>query len=104
MWENNTMKQVHVYIKGDVVGVGFRAWTKIQAKLLDIKGWVRNVHNRPETFGPSGGVEALFQGEDEKVDEIVKLVTKGPPVARVDEIETFPQEAKELLTSFEIVK
>ncbi|PIV70970.1 acylphosphatase, partial [Candidatus Roizmanbacteria bacterium CG17_big_fil_post_rev_8_21_14_2_50_39_7] len=28
------MKQVHVYIKGDVIGVGFRAWTKIQAKMI----------------------------------------------------------------------
>lgn len=26
------LKQIHVYIKGDVIGVGFRAWTKIQGE------------------------------------------------------------------------
>ncbi|MFH0773114.1 MAG: acylphosphatase, partial [bacterium] len=45
------MKQVHVYIKGDVIGVGFRAWTKIQAKIIGVNGWVRNVFEHPNKFG-----------------------------------------------------
>ena len=39
----NMLKQVHLYIKGSVIGVGFRAWTKIQAKIVGVTGWVRNV-------------------------------------------------------------
>jgi len=98
------MKQVHVYIKGDVIGVGFRAWTKIQAKIIGVSGWVRNVFERPDTFGSSGGVEAVFQGEDNKVEEIVALIKDGPPVARVDDTELYYQHIKEVFEGFEIRK
>jgi acylphosphatase len=98
------MKQVHVYIKGDVIGVGFRAWTKIQAKIIGVSGWVRNVFEHPDTFGPGGGVEAVFQGEDNKVEEIVERVKEGPPVARVDDVEQYPQHIKEVFEGFEIRK
>ncbi len=57
------LTQVHVYIKGDVIGVGFRAWTKIQAKMNNITGWVRNVYDQPDRYGQLGCVEALFHGE-----------------------------------------
>lgn len=98
------MKQVHVYIKGDVIGVGFRAWTKIQAKLIGVSGWVRNVFEHPDKFGPSGGVEAVFQGEDAKVEEIVERVKDGPPVSRVDDTELYWQHIKEVFEGFEIRK
>lgn len=49
------LKQAHVYIKGDVIGVGFRAWTKIQAKFIPVTGWVRNNFENPHIFGKSGG-------------------------------------------------
>lgn len=98
------MKQVHVYIKGDVIGVGFRAWTKIQAKIVGVNGWVRNAFEHPDKFGPGGGVEAVFQGEDEKIEEIIERVKDGPPVARVDDVELYPQQVKEVLEGFEIRK
>lgn len=98
------LKQVHVYIKGDVIGVGFRAWTKIQARVCSISGWVKNTFTKPDVFGPGGGVEALFQGEEENVNEIVEVVKKGLPVARVDDVEIFPQEPKEIFEGFEIRK
>lgn len=98
------LKQVRVYIKGDVIGVGFRAWTKIQSKIVGISGWVRNEHHKPEVFGQSGGVEALFQGEEKGIEEIIELVKRGPPVSRVDDVEIFWENPKEILEGFEIKK
>ena len=98
------MKQVHVYIKGDVIGVGFRAWTKIQAKMISVNGWIRNSFEHPDKFGNGGGVEALFQGEDAKVEEIVEKIKEGPPVSRVDDVELYWQNIKEVFEGFEIRK
>lgn len=98
------LTQVHVFIKGDVIGIGFRAWTKIQAKINNIQGWVSNVYDRPEIFGLGGGVEALIQGEEENVDKMLELLKKGPPVSHVTGIETIPQDVKEIIEGFEIRK
>jgi len=98
------MKQVHLYIKGDVIGVGFRAWTKIQAKIHGASGWVRNNHENAHIFGKGGGVEALFQGDEKTIQTMIGLVKEGPPVSRVDDVELFWQEPKEIFEGFEIRK
>jgi len=98
------LKQAHLYIKGDVIGVGFRAWTKIQAKIFGVSGWVKNVYDRPDIFGKNGGVEAVIQGEEEKVEKMIELLKQGPPVSRVDDVEVFWETAKENFNSFEIRK
>ncbi len=90
------LKQVHLYIKGDVIGVGFRAWTKIQAKIVGVTGWVRNVDG--------DWVEAQIQGEEEKVKQIIELIKNGPPVSQVSEVEIFWQEPNEVFDEFEIKK
>jgi acylphosphatase len=98
------LKQAHLYIKGDVIGVGFRAWVKIQAKINSVSGWVRNNFEKPELFGPGGGVEALVQGDEEKVEKIVELIKQGPSVSRVDDVEIIWSDAKEIFEGFEIRK
>jgi len=97
-------KQVHLYIKGDVIGVGFRAWTKIQAKIIGVSGWVRNNFENSHVFGRSGGVEAVIQGEEGKVKAIIDLIKQGPPISRVDDVEMYWQDAKEMFEKFEIRK
>lgn len=98
------LKQVRLYIKGDVIGIGFRAWTKIQAKIIGINGWVKNVYDKPETFGVGGGVEALIQGEEDKVEKILKFLKDGPPISRIDDVEVYFEEPKEIFEGFEIRK
>lgn len=98
------LKQVRLYIKGDVIGVGFRAWTKIQAKIIGVDGWVRNVYDKQETFGVAGGVEAVIQGEEDKVNKILELLKQGQPISRVDDVEIIWETAKELFDGFEIRK
>lgn len=98
------LKQAHLYIKGDVIGVGFRAWTKIQAKIIGVTGWIRNNFESPDIFGVNGGVEALLQGDEEKAKQIIELIKKGPSVSQVKDVEVFWQEPKEIFDSFEIKK
>ncbi len=73
------MKRVRVVISGRVQGVWFRGWTEDQARRRGLDGWVRNRRD--------GTVEALFQGADRAVDEMVDLCRQGPPVAQVHEVE-----------------
>ena len=98
------VKQAHVYIKGDVIGVGFRAWTRMMAREVGVGGWVRNVYDRPDIFGVNGGVEAVIQGEEEKVQKMLELLKKGPETAHVEEIEVFWEEPKEIFEEFEVRK
>ena len=90
------LKQCHLYIKGDVIGVGFRAWTKIQAKITGVNGWVRN--------NEEGFVETVIQGDEEKVKSIIESIKQGPPVSRVDDVEIYWQDPPEVFEGFEIRK
>ena len=90
------LKQAHLYIKGDVIGVGFRAWAKIQAKIIGVAGWVRNHED--------GFVETVIQAEEDKIDKLIEILKKGPPVAHIDGVEIIWIEPKEMLEGFEIKK
>lgn len=98
------VRQIHVYVIGDVIGVGFRAWTKIQAKELHLHGWVRNVFDNEVVFGPHGGVEAVFQGTEHHLNAMIERIKRGPPVARVDDVEVYWQDAKTIYSDFSIRK
>ncbi len=97
------LKQARLYIKGDVIGVGFRAWTKIQAKLNKITGWVKNKHDH-HRFENGEGVEVVIQGQQEQVEKMIELIKVGPPVSRVEDVEVIWQEPKEIFEEFEIRK
>jgi acylphosphatase len=68
-----------VVIHGWVQGVYFRAFTRDQAKSLGLTGWVWNRRN--------GTVEAYFEGEKEKVDQMVAWCRRGSPSSRVEEVD-----------------
>lgn len=72
------MKQAHVYISGFVQGVGFRAYLRSKAKKIGLSGWTRNLHD--------GRVEAIFQGDDEKIQKILKYCNHGPFFADVKDV------------------
>ncbi len=80
------MKRAHVKIYGRVQGVFFRANTKEMAEKLGIKGWVRNM--------PDGSVEAVFEGENEAVEQIIEWCHHGPPMARVEKVDVKYEEPK----------
>ena len=68
-----------VVIHGWVQGVYFRAFTRDQAKSLGLIGWVRNRRD--------GTVEACFEGEKGKVDQMVAWCRRGSPSSRVEQVE-----------------
>lgn len=96
--------QIHMFVKGDVIGVGFRAWTKIQAKIIGVNGWVRNNFEKTEFFGPGGGVELVAQANESALERFVAILEKGPPVARVEEVDVHWHDIKEDFSTFEIRK
>lgn len=69
----------HVLIWGQVQGVGFRAWTEDAALERELGGWVRNRSD--------GAVEAVFAGEAAAADAMLSACRRGPPAARVDELQ-----------------
>lgn len=74
---------VHVLISGQVQGVWFRSSTKQKAEQLGLTGWVRNT--------PDGDVEAVFEGEEKIVKEMIEWCHRGPPLAKVENVEVKKQ-------------
>lgn len=72
---------IHAYISGRVQGVGYRYSTVQQAKRLGLNGWVRNMLD--------GRVEALFEGEEGLVNQMLSWCQEGPSMAYVTNIETY---------------
>jgi acylphosphatase len=66
-------------IRGRVQGVFFRAETRDRARSLGLSGWVRNV--------PDGSVEAVFEGERERIESILDWCRRGPGLAEVDDVD-----------------
>jgi acylphosphatase len=83
-----TGKRLHVLISGRVQGVFFRAATREQADRLRLRGWVRNL--------PDGRVEALFEGEEAPLEEMLDWCHQGPPGSLPEEVESrWDKETKE---------
>ncbi len=76
-----------VVILGRVQGVGYRAWVEHQARRLGLQGWVRNRRD--------GSVEAVFDGVESVVADMIASCRRGPGSARVDKVveETAPANA-----------
>lgn len=96
------LKQAHLYIKGDVVGVGFRAWSRIQAKIIGVNGWVKNVFDKPNIFDASGGVEVVIQGDEKNVNAMVEVLKKGMYQNQIKDVDIFFEDPKIIFENFEI--
>ena len=70
--------RAHVVIEGRVQGVFFRAETQNTARAHNLTGWVRNL--------PDGRVEAVFEGAEEDVEQVIAWCHKGPSYAIVRDV------------------
>ena len=86
--------RAHIFVSGRVQGVLFRDGTRRQAKKLGITGWVKNLGD--------GRVEAVFEGEKVKVEQIVNWAKRGPILSKVENLEIAWEEHKGEFSSFEI--
>lgn len=90
----NEKVRVHIVVSGRVQGVFFRAETQEKAQQLGVTGWVKNC--------PGDQVEAVFEGEKQQVEEMVKWAKKGPPGAIVNDLDVAWEEYQGKFTNFEI--
>jgi acylphosphatase len=72
-------KRAHVFIAGRVQGVSFRYYTQQRALEYGVLGWVRNLWD--------GRVEAVFEGQEEALRQMVHWCHRGPSSARVDQVD-----------------
>ena len=74
----STNVRAHIWVKGRVQGVGFRAHVEYEARQIGgLTGWVRNVGYDI--------VEAVAEGERANVDRFIEMMKQGPRMSRVDE-------------------
>ena len=72
------MATMHVQIRGRVQGVGFRWFTRVAARRLQLAGWVMNCND--------GSVEVAAEGSEEKLAALRGALSKGPDGAVVSEL------------------
>jgi len=77
MPEPTDAARLHIRVKGRVQGVGFRAHVDYNARQLGVTGWVRNVGYDV--------VEAVAEGERQKLGRLEQAIKAGPPGSHVDE-------------------
>ena len=77
-----------VVVRGRVQGVFFRDATRDRAQKEGVAGWVTNRED--------GAVEAVFEGDAEAVEVMVRFVQDGPPRADVADLDVIEEEAEGL--------
>ncbi|GGM67906.1 acylphosphatase [Thermogymnomonas acidicola] len=83
------MKSYRVRFFGRVQGVNFRRSTADMARRLGVRGWVMNM--------PDGSVEALLQGPEERVRELVDYCRTSIRLASVTRVQLEEVEAEEFM-------
>ena len=77
------MTAKRLVIRGRVQGVGYRYSMVDAAMASGVTGWVRNRRD--------GSVEAMLQGSADQLTRMREWLHRGPPAARVDEVEVAVQ-------------
>jgi len=88
------MKLTQMLVKGKVQGVFFRANTQKKAKLLGLKGYVRNLE--------SGDVQVIVSGVDEKIDMLLDWINRSPEGSEVNDIELKTFDVDKVFKTFSI--
>jgi acylphosphatase len=74
------MPTIHAIIKGKVQGVFYRATAKKKADEIGVKGWIANTD--------AGDVEVVCSGTKEQLKEFIEWCRQGPPLSKVEDVET----------------
>ena len=69
----------HVIVRGQVQGVGYRAFVEHEAHRRGLHGWVRNRRD--------GSVEAVFAGPRAAVEAMVVTCRRGPTSAQINALD-----------------
>jgi acylphosphatase len=82
-----------VVVSGQVQGVFFRDTARRRAEAAGVAGWISN--------RPDGAVEAVFEGDESTVDQLVDFCRRGPSRAEVSSIDVI-DEQPEGLSGFQV--
>jgi acylphosphatase len=88
--------RARVVIGGRVQGVAYRFETQYAAERIGVHGWVRN--------RPDGTVQALFEGERGRVEEMIAWCRRGPALARVTAVDVSWEDYCGDLSDFRILR
>ena len=86
------MHRLHLKIHGLVQGVFYRATAQEEGTRLGLTGWIRNC--------PNGCVEIVAEGARDHLTALRDWCRKGPPAARVDELDETWSKATGEFTDF----
>lgn len=90
------MLHLHILISGMVTGVGFRYFVVGNARKIGVTGWVRNTDDEK--------VEAVLEGEKEKVEQMLELCKEGPAGAWAKKVKILERkEIKKVRERFQIL-
>jgi acylphosphatase len=84
-------RSVRVRVEGRVQGVGFRMFVEREAQLHGVDGFVRNRRD--------GGVEAVFAGTSDAVEQMIAACHRGPRGAVVQFVKVL-DEASDIAPGF----
>lgn len=87
--------RAHAIVRGRVQGVFFRMETKRAADRFGVCGWVRNLKD--------GTVEAVFEGDQNRVEAALDWCRQGPPHAAVVDVNVTWQDYTGEFDGFKIV-
>jgi len=87
-------KRAHIFISGRVQGVFFRYSARRKALQLGLTGWVRNLSD--------GRVEAVFEGGEPILQEMLSWAKHGPALAKVEDLKIIFEEHRGQFRDFEI--
>jgi acylphosphatase len=82
-----------VVVHGHVQGVFFRDSTRRLAEGEGVAGWVRNRND--------GAVEAVFEGDQDAVERLLRFASEGPRGAQVERVDV-RDEQPEGLSGFSV--
>jgi acylphosphatase len=87
-------RRVHLIVVGRVQGVCFRDCTRGEAQRLGVTGFVRNL--------PTGDVEILAEGPEDRLNDLLNWCRRGSPGARVIDLQATWEDSHDEFDSFRI--
>lgn len=87
-------RRLSAYVTGRVQGVGFRHFTRTQARRLNLNGWVRNERD--------GSVRLEAEGPEEDLQTLLEALRQGPSAARVRDVQADWGEARGMFDGFKV--
>lgn len=90
------MTRAELLITGRVQGVFYRGSAQEEAERLGLLGEIRNL--------PGGEVEAVVEGEEAVVEQFIAWCRRGPPAAKVEDVQVRWGQARGEFRGFRVTR